>query len=189
VTWPIRETLEHIEPHLFRQLIPRCVLSHIKTIADLLPDVLASGCYLECRLAADLFQVDLLTGATIYDGGREILAGQDAEADLPAVLLSNPLWKRIRNFFIHWADPVSPLYSQIPFIGLEFDHVDRPPPKIPLPGFSFCLDPEYLKRHTRAADSKALDAQTYQAVTEVACETLLGHLPPTPDKTKPLDLL
>lgn len=172
--WPLSETLNCIEPYLPDKLISRQAFSNIKTITNILPEAMSSY-YLECRLGADATQVDFLTCATISDGGRAILAGENAPAALLANLLENPGWRRIRDFWGCWADSTSLLYDQIPLIWLEFDQVDAALPKVPLPGSMFCLDPEYLDRRRQSPRSKHVNGQQGKQVTEIACELLLGQ--------------
>jgi hypothetical protein len=171
---PLQESLALIAPHLPHQLVSPQVFSHIKSLACWLPNAMSSY-YLECRLADDKTQVDFLTCATAFHAGREILSGQGSPA-LPAALLENPLWRRIRDFYTHWADPTSPLYEQVPLTWLEFDHVDCPPLGIPLPCFSFCLDREYVWwKYAQPRRVNHLSAGTYRQVAEMAFSLLRGH--------------
>ena len=176
--WPLSETLELIEPHIPDQLVSPEAFSHVKTITSLLPAAMSSY-YVECRLAVNTTQVDFLTCVTAPDGGRDILVGQSAKAGLPDIFLVHPLWHRAHDFFRQWADPTSVLHGRIPLIWLEFDYVDNPVPQIPLPSFSFCLDPAYLSRGSRAQRVTLCNIQQGREMAEVGLRLLFGSpLPP-----------
>ena len=168
--WPLHETLEFIKPHLPGQLITPQSFSKAKIIANLLGDSMSSY-YLECRLGADASQVDFLTCATIK-GGRTILAGHHSMADLPAYMLENCLWRRLRNFFIRWAESGSCLNGQAPLIWLEFDDIARLSHELPLPGLSVCLDAEFLDVYPRVQHLNRIERQVYQRIAETVLELL-----------------
>jgi hypothetical protein len=129
-----------------------------------------SSYYLECRLSAEANQVDFLASA-LSDEGREILAGINLKTDLPDVVLENPLWGRIRDFFKYWAEPTSPLYEQVPMIWLEFDKVSEPLPAVLLPNACFCLSPEYVQRRI----DNHLSPQQYRKLTQTTLERLIDR--------------
>jgi hypothetical protein len=88
--WSPREALELIELYVPRQLVSATSISQAGRIATLLPKA-TSSCYWECRLAANAPQVDFLTCVAASDGGREILADQQASAGLPRFFLETSL--------------------------------------------------------------------------------------------------
>jgi hypothetical protein len=119
--------------------------------------------------------VDFLTCATGARGGRQGCAARRLAAGLPDLISTDPLWRRVGDFFVAWADPASPLYAQVPLAWLEFDHVDTPLPTVPQPGVSFCLDPHYPRR---SAQARPLDARQQQALSEIGLALLLGSALP-----------
>ena len=172
--WSLGETLKFIEAYLPGQLVSPQAFSHVQTIANLLPEAMSAH-YFECRLAAKTHQLDFATCVMASKGGREILAGHNATADLPPILLQHPLWRRVREFFRCWADPTSPLYEQVPLIWLGFDQVDGRLPKVPLPCLSFSLNPEHLGRHPSSQPSHHAHTQPYLQFAETTFAGLLGH--------------
>ena len=180
--WPLSETLELIEPHIPDQLVSPEAFSHVKTIASLLPAAMSSY-YVECRLAVNTTQVDFLTCVAAPDGGRDILVGQSAKAGLPDIFLAHPLWHRAYDFFRQWADLSSALHEQIPLLWMEFDQVDGPLPEVPLPSFSFCLDPLYADRRSWAQYVNSRDPQKRCQVAEKGLQLLFGG-PLSPQRKK-----
>jgi hypothetical protein len=84
------------------------------------------------------------------------------------------LWNQARDFFRQWAEPTSVLHEHVPLIWLEFDHVDSPVPEIPLPSFSFCLDPLYADRCSWAQYVSSRDPQKCRQVVEKGLQLLFG---------------
>jgi hypothetical protein len=171
--WPLDETLKLIKPHVPYQLVSFKVFSWVKGITTRLPKA-ASSYYWECRLAAGATQVDFLACVAASDGGREVLAGQGTGAGLPDVLLENPLWDPAHDFFRQWAEPTSVLHEAIPLIWLEFDQVDGPVPEVPLPSFSFCLDPLYADRRSWSQHINSLNMQERRKVAERGVHLFFG---------------
>jgi hypothetical protein len=182
--WPSRAALELIEPHVPRQLVSATSILHAKQIATLLPKA-TSSYYWECRFAANAPQVDFLTCVAASDGGRGILADQQPSAGLPSFFLETPLWNQAQDFFRQWADPTSVLHEYVPLIWLEFDQVDGPVPEVPLPSFSFCLDPLYAERRSWAQYVNARDPQKRRQVAEKGLQLLFG-CPLSPQRKKAL---
>jgi hypothetical protein len=54
--------------------------------------------------------------------------------------MSDPIWRRVDDFAVQWADPSSPLYRGVYNVWLEFD-VDGAPPVIPIPSVFFAPQP------------------------------------------------
>lgn len=175
--WSLPETLKYIEPYIPDQLISANSFSCIQTIADLLPKAM-SAYYIECRLGPNTPQVDFSTCALASTGSPEILA----KYKLPDILVEDPLWRRLREFFKYWANPAAPPSKQVPLIWLEFDNVNESPPKAPLPSLGICLDPNYLGRQTRSPGSNHPNTRKIQPFTETALELLLDH--PVPSITR-----
>jgi hypothetical protein len=175
---PFDETLKLIKPRVPYQLVSSKMFSRVKGITTRLPKA-ASSYYWECRLAAGATQVDFLACVAASDGGREVLAGQGTGAGLSDVLLENPLWDQAHDFFRQWAEPTSMLHEAIPLIWLEFDQVDGLVPEVPLPSFSFCLDPLYADRRSWSQHISSLNMQERRKVAEKGLRLLFGcALPP-----------
>lgn len=175
--WSFRETLKFIEPHVPVELVLPETFDGIHAMANLLPAAM-SAYYLECRLGPNATQVDFSICITGSEGGREIFAGDKTINSSPH-LLNNPLWGRVCEFIKNWAGAASAFYQQIPFIWLEFDDINQPPP---LPCVNLCLDPEYLERHSRSNHFYHPNTQQLQPFAIMALEQLLGH--PIPSQTK-----
>jgi hypothetical protein len=122
------------------QLISPSAFSDIDGVARVLPATLAYNTFgFECRLAEMAPRADfsVLAGASC---GRESLAGLHPTSTLPARLMTDPIWRRVADFAVQWADPSSPLYRAVDNVWLEFD-VDGAPPVIPIPSVFFAPQP------------------------------------------------
>ncbi len=171
--WSLRETLKLIESSAPLSLVSAASFAYAHRIAALLPKA-TSSCYWECRLTDQARQVDFLTCIAASDGGREILAGRQTDAGLPGFFFETSLWRQAQDFFQQWAEPTSLLYEQAPLIWFEFDHADAFMPEVPLPSFSFCIDPLYAERRSWAQFMNARDPQRRQQVTEDGLQLLCG---------------
>lgn len=172
--WPLSETLKIIRPYLPAPLVSRQTYARIRSLARVLPHG-TSSYYIECRLTADARQVDFLTCAVAARGGHTALVGHDAATAKSRLFASDPLWCRLHDFLGCWAAPASALYAQVPLVWLEFDHVDKPLPPVPLPGFSFCLDPDYVWQWAQQRVGNSLSVQHYRRVIESTVPILLGQ--------------
>lgn len=176
--WPCGETLAFIEPHVPREIVAPPTFARLYTLAALLPDALSSY-YVECRLAAKATQVDFLPCVAADPGGRERWARPRPPAGRFERLRGHALWQRVDEFVTDWADPASPLYTQVPLVWLEFDHLEEPPATIPLPSFWWSVGPEYDQEPEQPGTGEAMDLETYRQVTDRAFALLLGRaLPP-----------
>jgi hypothetical protein len=172
--WPLCETLKIIEPLVPSQIVSPQAYSQSQHLATLLPQA-TSSCYWECRLTADAPQVDFLTCVAAYDNGREVFSGKQEDNGLSPVFTGAPVWDNAQSFFSQWADPISPLYDGVPLIWLEFDHVESALPHVPLPSFSFCVDPLYAERRSWEQYVKARNPHYRQQMTEHGLPLFLGQ--------------
>ncbi|NMG05525.1 hypothetical protein [Brasilonema sp. UFV-L1] len=131
----LEDYLLFVAPYISHQLVTPEAFSQIQTVARMLPPL--SETLLECRLGAHSSTVDFSVLVTPCDGSREILAGLNP-AIMPDIILTNPVWRRIRDFCIHWYEPNSLLSENVDSAWLEFD-VDAQVPKVPIPSFFFCF--------------------------------------------------
>ena len=106
-------------------LISPSAFSDISSVARVLPSTLAYNTFgFECRLGEELPRADFLVLAT-SSCGRDSLAGLHPTSTLPARLMADPVWRRVRDFAARWAEPSSPLYHAVDNVWLEFD-IDGP---------------------------------------------------------------
>ena len=124
-------TFAAIAPQLPPSLVSADALERMLAVTRQLPAALTRFAYIECRLAANDPQVDVI--CDINDEGKLIIAGRNPVIGLPSRLLEHPAWQRIREFCRAWMDPALPLFKAIRSIWLEFD-LDRPPSDVPVPG-------------------------------------------------------
>jgi hypothetical protein len=137
MTDSLADSLRAIAPFLKPKLISPDAIAQIAKIAEILPAMpIVWDAGFECRLGVDAPQADFLMSFTPANGGRDILAGRHATANLPQVFFNHPAWKTICNFCDRWADPNSPLHENVTDVWLEFD-VDGSPSAVPEPSFFF----------------------------------------------------
>lgn len=117
--------------YLAETLVGHGEWERIEQIARLLPAAAISIFGFECHLNpnphADFFACIAATGTD-----REILAGRDPARALPAELMEQSIWIRVRDFSRIWTTPMSPLYGGVKNIWLEFD-VEHGSEQVPLP--------------------------------------------------------
>lgn len=128
--------LQVVAPYISHQLVTPEAFSQIQTVARMLPPL--SEALLECRLGANSSTVDFSVFVTASDGSHEILAGLNPTVTMPDIILTNHVWRRIRDFCLHWHEPNSLFSKNIDSIWLEFD-VNGQLSKVPIPSFFFCL--------------------------------------------------
>ncbi len=143
--------LQVVAPYLSHQLVTPEAFSQIQTVARMLPP--SSETFFECRLGANSSTVDFSVLLTPQDGSCEILAGLNPGA-MPDIIFTHPVWRRIRDFCLHWYEPNSLLSQNINHIGLEFD-VDGQLPKVPIPSFFFGFEDLIKNTSTRKYDISA----------------------------------
>ncbi|VEP15567.1 conserved hypothetical protein [Hyella patelloides LEGE 07179] len=162
----VNDYLSAIAPHVSEALISPESFSDINYVAQTLPSAITDFFGFECRLGEKAAQADFLLSVRAAIGGREILAGYKSEPSLPAANFNHPVWKKVRNFSRHWANPVSPLYENADNIWLEFD-LDQPPPEIPIPSLFFGV---------KQTEANTID---YQWVNQTALQLLFGRSLPS----------
>jgi hypothetical protein len=163
MTDSLNSYLDIIAPHLVPALVCEENLSDIGSIARFFPGQITSFFGFECRLGEKASLADFLLCIKAIDGGREILAGYQSELNVPEAFFDRPIWRRIRNFCRHWADPTSPLYEKVDNIWLEFD-VDGSSSEVPLPSLFFGSQDISSKNHRQ-----------YQWVTQTALKLFLDR--------------
>jgi hypothetical protein len=151
------------------ELISPSAFCDIASVARVLPATLAYNMLgFECRLAEMAPRADfsVLAGASY---GRESLAGLHPTSTLPARLMTDPIWRRVYDFAVRWADPSSALYRAVDNVWLEFD-VDGAPAVIPIPSVFFGPRPSGQEGARGVAYEPNLDGY----VTTI--ETVIGLL-------------
>jgi hypothetical protein len=148
-------------------LISPSAFSDIGSVAGVLPSTLAYNTFgFECRLGDELPRADFLVLAR-SSCGRDSLAGLHPTSTLPARLMADPVWRRLRDFAACWAESSSPLHDAVDNIWLEFD-IDGPVPDLPIPSIFFGL----LTNFEPYAGETIADR--HQASTETAIRLLSG---------------
>ncbi|HYQ83969.1 MAG TPA: hypothetical protein VEP28_08190, partial [Rubrobacter sp.] len=104
--------------------------------------------------------------------GRESLAGLHPTSTLAARLMSDPIWRRVCDFAVRWADPSSALYRAVDNVWLEFD-LDGAPPVIPIPSVFFGLQPSGQEGARGVAYEPNLDG--YITTIETVIQLLSGN--------------
>lgn len=123
----MKDQLEVVAPRLDSDLVSTETLSHIYTLAQILPPL--SNALLECRLGASASRVDL----SVFLPNPSI--------NLPDTILIHPVWRRFQDLCQDWADANSSLHQRVSAIWLEFD-VDGQPSNVPIPCIFLVLNQE-----------------------------------------------
>ncbi len=92
-----------------------------------LPAALASGVYLECRLAPGAGQVDVIL--RVEREGAAVLAGRNPAISLPEPLSTHPAWAGVANVCGAWMDGLGAMRG-VDHLWIEFDldpHGGGPP--------------------------------------------------------------
>ena len=153
-------------------LISPSAFSAIDSVARVLPSTLAYNTFgFECRLGEALPRADFLVLATA-SCGRDSLAGHHPTSTLPAPLMADPVWRRVRDFATHWAAPSSPLYRAVDNVWLEFD-IDGPVPEVPVPSVFFGL-----MNDARTGATHEPDVDRHLATVGTVIRLLSGDEPP-----------
>lgn len=124
--------------------------STIDAFSRQLPSMFAS-CYLECRLAEALDQVDFLVCAFAphnHDAAQRARDALDLQRDCFA---RGPTWQLADAVARRWLSPTHDWSCRAPTLWLELDHVDALPAAQLIPSLCVCTDHEYLKGRARAA--------------------------------------
>jgi hypothetical protein len=152
-------------------LISPSAFSDIGSVAGVLPSTLAYNTFgFECRLGEELPRADLLVLARA-SCGRDSLAGLHPTSTLPARMMADPVWRRVRDFAAYWAEPSSPLHYAVDNVWLEFD-IDGPDPHLPIPSIFFGLLTNF---ETDATHETIVDR--HLATVETAVRLLSGSEP------------
>ena len=170
-TSSFEEYLRPVAASVPPELISPSAFSDIDSVARVLPGTFGCNTFgFECRLAEELPRADFLVLATA-SRGRDSLANLHPTSPLPARLLIHPIWKRVKDFAVHWADPSSPLYRAVDNVWLEFD-VDGRAPDLPLPSVFFAPRPTGQEDIGESAYEANLDA--YEMVVAEVIQLLTG---------------
>ncbi|PTL82234.1 hypothetical protein [Vitiosangium sp. GDMCC 1.1324] len=143
----VRPLLLALQPLLEPALVPPWAFRNVLATASGVPDTLSGG-YFECRLGRERGRVDLLLGTL----GTDRRKGLAIEERWPLAWRQEPLWRQLLAFYADWARPSSWLGQRIPLTLLEFD-VEGAPGPVPVPGFHFCIDPDF-QRHPPDLDAR-----------------------------------
>ena len=171
-TSSFEEYLRPVAASVPPQLISPSAFCDIASVARVLPATLAYNMFgFECRLAEMAPQADFSVLATA-SCGRESLAGVHPTSTLAGRLMSDPIWRRVIDFAVRWADPSSALYRAVYNVWLEFD-VDGAPPFIPIPSVFFGLQPSGQEGASGAAYKPNLDE--YVTTIETVIQLLSGN--------------
>jgi hypothetical protein len=101
-------TIDHFAPRLLPPLVGPAASAAVRRVAHQLPAAMTQWIDIECRLAADRPQVDLIV--RVDRRGRGLLAAQP--------------WPRLRAFARTWADSATTVHRAVSAVWLEFDVVD-----------------------------------------------------------------
>lgn len=145
MNYSMKDQLKVVAPQLSSDLVSTEALSHIYTLAQILPPL--SNALLECRLNASASRLDLSVPLP------------NSAINLPDTILIHPVWRRCQNLCQDLADTKSSLHRRVDAIWLEFD-VDGQPSNVPIPCIGLHLNQE------AACD--------FQSLLEMALK-LLGH--------------
>jgi hypothetical protein len=91
---------------------------------------------------------------------------------LPAPLMADPVWRRVRDFAARWAEPSSRLYHAVDNVWLEFD-INGPVPDVPIPSVFFGLPMNVQPDATHEPD-----VDRYRATAETPIRLLSEDEPP-----------
>jgi len=127
MNYSMKDQLKVVAPRLSADLVSTEALSHIYTLAQILPPL--SNALLECRLGASASQLDLSVPLP------------NSATNLPDSILIHPVWRRCLNLSQDWADANSSLHQRVNAIWLEFD-VDGQPSNVPIPCICMLLNQE-----------------------------------------------
>jgi hypothetical protein len=114
----MEDYLKVITPHLHSDLVTPKALSHLQTLAQILPSFSYAG--FECRLIDSSDTVDFL-----FSLPRRVL-------NIPALFLTHFAWQRLHTFCNEWIEPSSFLYNGVNNVSLEFD-IEGPISQVPVP--------------------------------------------------------
>jgi hypothetical protein len=152
-------------------LITPRAYSRLLELENWLPEALPSY-YLECRLAPESDQVDLMGCVHAWDGGRAELQSRLAHNER---LKSHPIWRSIWKLCRKWSSSGSSLHQMIPHLWLSFD-IDERSFTDPAPCLLLCLDQSRFVG-SNAHGSSMLSAQKLGLLNDDIFELVLGRRP------------
>lgn len=171
-TTSFEEYLRPVAASVPPALISPSAFSDINSVARVLPATLAYNMFVfECHLGEKAPRADFSVLAKA-SYGRGSLAGLHPTSTLPARLMTEPIWRRVVDFAVRWADPSSPLYRTVNNAWLEFD-VDGVAPAIPIPSVFIGLRPSCQAGARGVAYEPNLDG--YIATIETVIQLLSGN--------------
>jgi hypothetical protein len=171
-TSSFEEYLRPVAASVPPELISPSAFSNINSVARVLPATLAYNTLgFECRLGEKAPRADFSVLARA-SCGRSSLAGLHPTSTLPARLMTDPIWRRVDDFAVRWADPSFPLYRAVDNVWLEFD-VDGVAPAIPIPSVFFGLQPSGQESARGVAYEPNLDG--YITTIETVIQLLSGN--------------
>ena len=167
----MQDYLTIVTPHLHSELVSPEALSHIQSLAQILPPSSLAG--FECRLEANQSGVDFQVCLPCLD------------QNLPERFLTAPAWQFLQDFYQNWASPDSSLHQEIENVGLEFD-VNEQLPQVPIPCIFLKFDREtvidahsLIKMTTRLLKSRVnplLESNLGRCVDALPTEATISHL-------------
>ena len=167
----MKDYLAIITPHLHSDLVSPEALSHIQSLAQILPASSLAG--FECRLGANQSRVDFQVSLP-----RLTL-------NLPQQFLTHPVWQFFQYFCQEWIEPSSFLYQRVERIHLEFD-LDKERSQIPLPCIFLKFNQEtvidvqnLIKMTIRLLDSKVsprLESNLRRCADSLPTGATISHL-------------
>ena len=167
MTHSLKNALQIAGCYLDNELISSNAVLDIGKIADLLPNLpVVSQAGFECHLGSSKPRTDFLAAFTTLNQGRETLINSDS------LVFANPIWNKVHDFCIYWANSKYSLYENVDNIWLEFD-IDKHSLEVPEPSLFF--GPKKIKRKEVAS------CQT-NWVADEALPLLLGK--PIPKEVK-----
>jgi hypothetical protein len=164
-----------VAPRISDRLISLKSLSNIRQIAALLPGAITDFFGFECELGVSDPTADFLVCCRASQGAPNVLSGQMPDRDLPELLLTHPVWQRIRSFSTEWSNPGSAVADRIHNIWLEFD-VNGIPASIPVP--SVFIGPENLQSINPAVDTSQMPDRCAWLTDSALPLFLGGEVPP-----------
>jgi len=141
--WPSHEIIELISPRIPGVCFGQAARSNLGALAARLPGVFSSY-YLECRLSAIQEQVDFLACAVVPRDDDSVQQVRAALRPAPRDLACTPAWQFARNAARRWVGSTFEWSSRVPFLWLEFDHLNTRPVASQTPSLCVCADHEYL---------------------------------------------
>lgn len=167
--WSSHDISELVAPRIPSACVDHAVRSNIGALTARLPDLFSSY-YIECRLSAEQDQVDFLACVAPSrddDALRSIRAAADQPPD---ELTRDPAWQFTWDVIRRWSTLAHEGPSKMPFLWLEFDHVNTRPAARQSPSLCVCVDPGYL---TTEPSSAAWDPQdSYESCLDLLAPAL-----------------